>query len=64
MKNTERVSNKPRNLIARSMFDRAGPYSAKHERNEILYRRQRKHRGSWMDYDERFYRDSDEETVD
>lgn len=34
-----------------------GQYRARAELNELRYRRQNKHRGSWDSYDERFYRD-------
>lgn len=47
---------KPRDIIARDMMDRNGPFKAKVECDQRKYRRNQKHRKNFSDYSDRFYR--------
>lgn len=46
---------KSRNVIARDMMDRNGPYKPKVERNQKQYSRNGKYRKNFSDYSDRFY---------
>lgn len=48
-------SPKPRNTVARAMFDRDGPYRPKVEADRKRGKRNDKHRKNYLDYSERFY---------